>query len=97
MIPDGTYTAVVDRIEDSLATLEVDGDDELYALTVDEQDLPDPARHADAILQIELVDETLVGVDYDEQATEDRSAQAQDRFDRLSQRPPRDDESDGSR
>jgi len=94
MIPDGTYTAVVDRIEDSLATLEVDGDDELYSLTVEEHELPDPARHADAILDIEIIDETLLGVDYDEAATEARKAQAQDRFDKLSQRPPRDDDSE---
>ncbi|ELZ20865.1 hypothetical protein C475_19738 [Halosimplex carlsbadense 2-9-1] len=97
MIPDGTYTAVVDRIEDSLATLEVDGEDELYELTVDERDLPGPAGHADAILEIALVDGTLVGVDYDRQATEERNRQAQDRFDQLSQRPPRDDDADDSR
>ncbi len=28
MLPDGTYTAVVDRIEDGIATLEVDTEDE---------------------------------------------------------------------
>jgi len=97
MIPDGTYTAVVDRIEDSLATLEVDGDEELYGLIVDEHDLPEPARRADAVLQIELVDETLVGVDYDEALSETRSEQAQNRFDALSQRPPREDDSGETR
>ncbi|WP_436932432.1 DUF3006 domain-containing protein [Halosimplex halobium] len=97
MIPDGTYTAVVDRIEDSLATLEVDGGDELYDLTVDEHELPDPARHADAIVELEVVDETLVGVAYDEQTTAERKERAQDRFDTLSKRPPRDDDPDESR
>jgi hypothetical protein len=97
MIPDGTYTAVVDRIEDSLATLEVNGDDELYSLTVDEHDLPESARHADAVLETEIVEEALVGVDYNEAATEERKTQAQDRFDKLSQRPPRDDDSDNPR
>ncbi|WP_415380532.1 DUF3006 domain-containing protein [Halosimplex sp. TS25] len=91
MIPDGTYTAVVDRIEDTLATLQLEDNDDLYNLVVGEEELPEPARHADAILDVELEDDELVRVEYDEAETEARSDEAQRRFDRLSERPSRDD------
>ncbi|MFC7138472.1 DUF3006 domain-containing protein [Halosimplex aquaticum] len=97
MIPDGTYTAVVDRIEDTLATLQLEGDDDLYNLVIGEEELPEPARHADAILDVELEDEELVRADYDEAETEARRDKAQSRFDRLSERPPRDDEDSHSK
>ena len=88
MIPDGHYTAVVDRIEDALATLEVSGDDDRYSLVVDEETLPDAARHADAVLQITLVNDELAAVEYDPDETERRAETAQRRFDRLADRPP---------
>ena len=46
MIPDGEYTAVVDRIEDGLATLEASASGERYELVVAEATLPEGARHA---------------------------------------------------
>lgn len=93
MIPDGTYTAVVDRIEETLVTLIVEGeDDEVYNLIVGEEELPVDSRHQDAALEVVLDDEKLVDVTYDEAETQDRSDRAQNRFDRLSSRPPRDDE-----
>lgn len=109
MIPDGTYTAVVDRIEDGVATLELtsvadgdedddDGDqDERYGLDVRATELPDAARRANALLTIELLEEELVAVEFDPQATAERETQAQSRFDRLSSRPPRDEDSDAPR
>lgn len=108
MIPDGRYTAVVDRIEDGLATLELtpvadsdeaaaDADHERYGLDVSETELPDAARRANALLEVELVDEELVAVEFDPEATEERETQAQNRFDRLSSRPPRDEDSDAAR
>ena len=87
MIPDGSYTAVVDRIEDGLATLEVDGEDELYELVVDAEELPDDGRHQDAILQIDVEADELIEAAYDESATVERTEDAQSRFDRLSERP----------
>lgn len=93
MIPDGSYTAVVDRIEDTLATLVVEDDGEhAYNLVVGEEELPEVARHADAVLDIELADEELLDVAYDEGETAERREQAQNRFDRLSERPPRDED-----
>lgn len=93
MIPDGSYTAVVDRIEETLATLILEGDnDEIYDLVVGEEELPAEARHQDAVLEVALEDEELVDATYDETETEDRKDRAQSRFDRLSSRAPRDDE-----
>jgi hypothetical protein len=93
MIPDGKYTAVVDQIEDTLATLELSTDDgERYNLVVGEEDLPADARHADAILRATLSDERLVNATYLPDETEARKHDAQDRFDRLSRRPPRDED-----
>lgn len=90
MIPDGTYEAVVDRVEDGLATLELDDGTSRHELVVDPGDLPPPARRADAVLSVEIADGDLIDATYDEAATEDRAAAAQDRFDRLSRRLPRD-------
>ncbi len=94
MIPEGTYTAVVDRIEDTLATLEVSADDDLYNLVVGEEELPEKGRHPDAVLRVTLVDDELVDAEYQPEETERRQQQAQNRFDRLSKRPPGNDEDD---
>ncbi len=106
MIPDDTYTAVVDRVEDGLATLELtaaaDADEtddsggserrrERHELVVDPETLPPDARRADAVLRVTVRDGDLADATYDETETEDRAESAQDRFDRLSKRPPGDD------
>jgi major membrane immunogen (membrane-anchored lipoprotein) len=90
MIPDGTYTAVLDRFEDSDPVLELSGDDGRYELVVEQQDLPQPARHTDAVLEVELVDGAIVAADYKPAESERRVDDAQNRFDRLSKRPPDD-------
>jgi len=89
----GTYTAVVDSIEDGLATVffEQDGEevgDAIVAASV----LPEDGRHADAILSVS-VDSTVVEWHYEPETTEARKEAAQDRFDRLSNRAPSDDDS----
>jgi hypothetical protein len=94
MIPDGTYTAVVDRIEDGLAALEVMRDERRHELLVQLGELPSEARKADAVLKIEIRSGDIVEVQYDPESTDDRKERAQSRFDRLSQRAP-DDDSDG--
>jgi hypothetical protein len=91
MIPDGTYTAVVDEIEDSLARLELeDADEELYELVLDVAELPAAGREPGSILTIKYVDGEVTDAEYDPEATERRSEAAQDRFDRLSRRPNKD-------
>jgi hypothetical protein len=93
MIPDGTYTAVVDRIEDGLAALviEADGSD-ADELLVEPAELPADGRHANAVLSVEIRDGELVETSYDSADTEQRRDSAQRRFDRLSRRPPSDDD-----
>ncbi|QKY17510.1 DUF3006 family protein [Halorubrum sp. CBA1229] len=90
-LADGTYTAVVDAIEDGLATVffERDGDDVGDAV-LDADRLPDEGRHADAILDVRIEDGSIATATYDPDLTESRSEAAQDRFDRLSERPPKD-------
>jgi hypothetical protein len=92
MIPDGQYTAVVDRIEDGLATvvIEVDGTD-AYELVVEPAELPDDGQHTDAVLSVEIRDNELIRATYEPRETGERQESAQRRFDRLSERPPSDD------
>jgi hypothetical protein len=91
MISDGTYTAVLDEIEESLARLELeDADGDLHELVLDIAELPAAGRETGAVLTIEYVDDDVIDAEYDPEATEQRSEAAQDRFDRLSRRPDHD-------
>lgn len=88
MILDGTYTAVVDEVEDSLARLELeDANEELYDLVLDIVELPAAGRETGSVLTIEFVDSEVTDAEFDPEATERRSETAQDRFDQLSRRP----------
>ena len=93
-LPNGEYTAVVDTIEDGLATVffERDGD-EVGNTVLDASELPSDAQHADAILSVTLTDGYNKSASYNPEATDTRAEAAQDRFDRLSERPPADDDS----
>ena len=88
-LPDGAYTAVVDTIEDGLATVffEQDGEEKGNAV-VNAEILPEPGQHADAILSVTIEDGTIQTATYEPEQTADRQATAQDRFDSLSERPP---------
>ena len=93
MIPDGQYTAAVDRIENRYATilLEEDGED-VHEIVVYPEVLPSEGRHSDAILTVEITDGELAEAMYRPDETEARQKSAQSQFDRLSERPPNDDE-----
>lgn len=92
-LADGTYTAVVDSIEDGLATVffEQDGE-EIGDALLDAGELPEDGRHADAILSVSVADEAALEWEYRAAETERRTEAAQSRFDRLSKRPPSDEE-----
>ena len=91
-IPDGAYTAVVDTVEDGLATVFFErDDDEAGDAVVDAETLPEAGRRADAILDVDIEDGRIATATYDPERTAARSEAAQDRFDRLSSRPPKDD------
>ena len=93
-LPDGEYTAVVDSIEGGLATVffEQDGDEAGDAL-LDVSQLPDDGQHADAVLSVIVMDGVIEDSEYDSERTKQRSEAAQNRFDRLSNRPPSEDNS----
>ena len=55
--------------------------------------LPSDGQHADAILSMTLCGGRIESASYKPKQTADRKAAAQDRFDRLSKRPPSDEES----
>lgn len=92
-LPNGGYTAVVDSVENGSATvfLERDGQ-EIGDAVLDPTALPEAGRHADAVLDITVVDGALTDATYDPVTTERRAERAQSRFDRLSERPPSDGE-----
>ncbi|MYL15497.1 DUF3006 family protein [Halorubrum terrestre] len=92
-LPDGEYTAVVDNVEDGLATVffERDGE-EVGNAVLDASWLPSDGQHADAILSVTVSEGRIESVSYKPEQTADRKAAAQDRFDRLSKRPPSDEE-----
>jgi len=92
-LSDGTYTAVVDSVEDGLATVffEADGD-EVGNAVIDAAALPDDGRHADAVLSVTVVDGEPGTWDYDAERTTTRRDRAQNRFERLSERPPSDED-----
>lgn len=92
-VEDGTYTAVVDSIEDGLATIFYEQDGENVASEVrDPSDLPEDGRHADALFRVDVSDGEVLDWEYKPEETEERQDAAQDRFDRLSSRPPSDDD-----
>jgi hypothetical protein len=92
-LDDGEYTAVVDSIEDELATVffEQHGED-VASDTRPASDLPEEGRHADAIFTVDVHDGAVVEWRYEPATTQDRREHAQGRFDRLSSRPPSDDD-----
>lgn len=92
MIPDGTYKAVVDRFEDEFIVLEVSDEDanERYELAVHPSSLPEEGRAVDAVLAIEVDENQLIDAAYRSDETDERSESSQNRFDRLSRRPSRD-------
>jgi hypothetical protein len=95
-IPDGTHTAVLDRFEDTersrVAVLVVEGEERpLGDLLVDPEDLPEAARHPDAVLRVTVEDGAPRSLSYEAAETTERRADAQSRFDCLADRPPDDD------
>ncbi len=87
------YTGVIDRFEDDLAVILLEDDgDVVDELVLDRGDLPTDAAHEDAILEVTIEDGEVTDLVYDATETENRKDRAQSRFDRLSERPPSDDE-----
>lgn len=92
-VPDGTHTAVLDRIEDGLAVLEVSDDGGgTHELVVEVDELPTDGRHPNAVFEIRTTDGELRNATNDESRSEARLENAQDRFDELTAQPDDEDE-----
>lgn len=93
-LPDGTYTAVVDSIEDGLATVFFEEDEEEIGYDVCEtSELPEEGTHSDAILMVTIVNGSALRWTHDPERALERKDAAQERFDQLSERPPSDEDS----
>jgi len=92
-LPDGDYTAVVDSVEDGLATVffERDGE-EVGNAVLEASQLPSDAQVTDAILSMTLTEGRIESATYKPEETATRVEAAQDQFDRLSERPPSDED-----
>lgn len=89
------FTGVIDRFEDDLAVILLEACGEVIdEVVLDRAELPSDAAHADAVLTVTLSnDGEIAALEYDATETVDRKERAQSRFDRLAERPPKDDES----
>lgn len=93
MVADGDYTAVLDRFEGELAVLVLERDGEsVDELAVDASTLLETALGQDAVLNVTIEDGELSTAAFQPAETERRREDAQNRFDRLSQRPPQPDD-----
>lgn len=102
---DGSYTAVLDRIEagsdEELAVLVLERDGRAVGdLVVALDALPAEGRAADTVLEVVVEDGKLVAATVDAEETANRRDRAQSRFRRLARRLPREeravDETDGT-
>jgi len=85
---DGTYTGVVDRIEDgeiAVILLEENGQ-VIEQVDVPVGRLPEPAQTDGGVLSVMLEDGDIVSMEYRPDATRDRRESAQEKLDRLSEK-----------
>ena len=93
MLPDGTYTGVVDRFEEDADGVELavvlleDNGEVVEQVDLPRPDLPDDVEQ-DGVLEVTIVDGDVSDVTHLSEETEVRAEAAQDRFDRLAERPP---------
>jgi hypothetical protein len=87
----GTYVGVVDRFEgdDAVVLLERNGD-VVGQVIVSRESLPEAGNHVDAVLDVTVRVDAVEHLEYDPETTASRRENTQDRFDRLSERPPDD-------
>ena len=87
------YRGVLDRFEDDQAVvlLERDGST-VDDIVLPRRQLPEDGRHVDALFTVEIEGDRLKQITYLPEETAARSEQAKDRFDSLSERPPKEDE-----
>lgn len=95
MTLDGTYRAVLDRIEDGVAVLLVEEDGEtIEELHLNPNELP-AAVGEGAVLSLTVDDGMLETVTHRPEETGRRKQELRSRFDDLAERPPERDDRDG--
>jgi len=85
---DGTYTGVVDRIEDgeiAVILLEENGQ-VIEQVDVPVARLPEPAQTDGGVLSVVLENGEITSMEYRSDATRDRRESAQEKLDRLSEK-----------
>ena len=98
MVDSGSYTAVVDRIEEDadrreLAVLILEaGEESLEQVVVPLDELPEDGQTADSVLEVVVEDRDIVEMTVRPKEAETRAEEAQSRFDQLARRPPTADE-----
>jgi len=86
-------TGVIDRFEGDLAVVLLEaGGDVVDEVTIERDDLPENAAHENAVLSVTLAGDDVLDVSYDDEETTRRTRDARERFDRLAERPPRDED-----
>ena len=85
---DGTYTGVVDRIEDGeIAVILLEENEQVIEqVDVPVGRLPEPAQTDGGVLSVMLEDGDIVSMEYRPDATRDRRESAQEKLDRLSEK-----------
>ncbi|GAB6879100.1 hypothetical protein JCM17823_13740 [Halorubrum gandharaense] len=92
---DGEYTATLDRIVSELGVLLIEEDgDTIDERTVDEDELPEGGDEEGAVLTATFADDELVALEPEPEKTEERRETARERFERLSERPPKKEDAD---
>lgn len=89
-MPDGTYTAVIDRIVDGkhAVLLIEDADAVIDQRVVSRTALPEEGQTEGMVLEVVFDDDEIVDIAVKPEVTEQRKQAAQERFERLSERPP---------
>jgi len=85
---DGTYTGVVDRIEDGeIAVILLEEDEQVIKqVDVPVDQLPEPAQTDGGVLSVTLETDEVVSMEYRPDATRERRESIREKLDRLSER-----------
>lgn len=85
---DGTYQAVLDRIEDDLAVFLVEDEATQLEYSLEELSEYDVELSEGDIVEVAIQDGELIAITPEVQETQSRLDRMRDKFDRLAERPP---------
>lgn len=85
---DGTYQAVLDRIEDDLAVFLVEDEATQLEYSLEELSEYDVELSEGDIVEVAIQDGELIAITPEVRETQSRRDRMRDKFDRLAERPP---------